>query len=40
LGGRPTFYPACCRNLIAPIVAHGLTDTLDLPIIQSGHYPA
>jgi uncharacterized protein len=32
-------YIACCRNLIAPIVAHGVTDTLDFLIIFSGHYP-
>lgn len=32
-------YLACGRNLIAPIVAHGLTDTLDSLIIFSGHYP-
>jgi uncharacterized protein len=27
------------RNLLAPIVAHGITDTLDALIIFSGHYP-
>jgi uncharacterized protein len=32
-------YIACCRNLIAPIVAHGVSDTLDFLIIFSGHYP-
>ena len=32
-------YIACGRNLIAPIVAHGVTDTLDSLIIFSGHYP-
>ncbi len=33
-------YIGCGRNLIAPIVAHGVTDTLDCLIIFSGHYPA
>jgi hypothetical protein len=32
-------YTACGRNLIAPIVAHGITDTIDALIIFSGHYP-
>jgi uncharacterized protein len=32
-------YIACGRNLIAPILAHGITDTLDSLIIFSGHYP-
>jgi uncharacterized protein len=32
-------YIACGRNLIAPIVAHGITDTLDSLLIFSGHYP-
>ena len=32
-------YTACGRNLIAPIVAHGVTDTLDSLIIFTGHYP-
>jgi membrane protease YdiL (CAAX protease family) len=32
-------YLACGRNLIVPIVAHGMTDTLDMLIIYSGHYP-
>jgi uncharacterized protein len=32
-------YLACGGNLIAPIVAHGVTDTLDSLIIFSGHYP-
>jgi membrane protease YdiL (CAAX protease family) len=36
LGG---LYLATGRNLIAPIVAHGVTDTLDFLIIYSGHYP-
>ena len=35
----------CClyfaggRNLWLPIVAHGITDTLDLVLLFSGHYP-
>jgi membrane protease YdiL (CAAX protease family) len=32
-------YIACGRNLIAPIVAHGVTDTIDSLTIFSGHYP-
>jgi membrane protease YdiL (CAAX protease family) len=32
-------YIACGRNLIAPIVAHGVTDTVDSLIIFSGHDP-
>jgi len=32
-------YLACGRQLLAPIVAHGITDTLDFLIIFSGHYP-
>jgi CAAX protease family protein len=32
-------YTACGRNLIAPIVAHGVTDTVDSLIIFSGNYP-
>jgi uncharacterized protein len=32
-------YIAYGRNLIAPIVAHGVTDTIDSLIIFSGHYP-
>jgi len=32
-------YMACGRNLIAPIVAHGVTDTVDSLIIFSGRYP-
>ena len=32
-------YLACGRNLMAPIIAHGITDTLDSLIIFSGHYP-
>ncbi len=32
-------YIGCGRNLFAPIVAHGVTDTIDSLIIFSGHYP-
>jgi uncharacterized protein len=32
-------YIGCGRNLIAPIVAHGVTDTIDSLLIFSGHYP-
>jgi membrane protease YdiL (CAAX protease family) len=32
-------YIACGRNLFAPIVAHGVTDTIDSLIIYFGHYP-
>jgi membrane protease YdiL (CAAX protease family) len=32
-------YVATGRNLIAPIAAHGMTDTLDALLIFSGHYP-
>ena len=32
-------YLASGRNLIVPIVAHGMTDTLDALLIFSGHYP-
>jgi hypothetical protein len=32
-------YMACGRNLIAPIMAHGVTDTVDSLIIFSGNYP-
>ena len=32
-------YIACGRNLFAPIVAHGVTDTIDSVIIFLGHYP-
>jgi uncharacterized protein len=27
------------RNLLAPIAAHGITDTIDALVIFSGHYP-
>ena len=32
-------YLACGRNLAVPIVAHGITDTIDVVLIFSGHYP-
>jgi len=32
-------YLASGRNLMVPIVAHGITDTVDFLIIYSGHYP-
>jgi uncharacterized protein len=32
-------YLVCGRNLIVPIIAHGITDTVDFLIIFSGHYP-
>ena len=32
-------YVACGRNLLAPIIAHGITDTIDSLIIFAGHYP-
>lgn len=32
-------YLACGRNLIAPIIAHGVTDTVDSIIVYFGHYP-
>jgi membrane protease YdiL (CAAX protease family) len=32
-------YLACGRTLIVPIVAHGITDSLDSLILFSGHYP-
>ena len=32
-------YLASGRNLIAPIVAHGVMDTINYLIIYSGHYP-
>jgi uncharacterized protein len=36
LGG---LYLASGRNLMLPIIAHGITDTVDFLIIYSGHYP-
>jgi membrane protease YdiL (CAAX protease family) len=32
-------YLASGRNLLAPIVAHGMTDSVDFLPIYSGHYP-
>jgi uncharacterized protein len=32
-------YLACRRNLAAPIIAHALTDTIDLVLIYLGRYP-
>jgi hypothetical protein len=32
-------YLFCGRNLLAPIVAHGMTDSIDSLLIYSGHYP-
>jgi membrane protease YdiL (CAAX protease family) len=32
-------YLACDRTLIVPIVAHGITDSLDSLLLFSGHYP-
>jgi hypothetical protein len=32
-------YLACRCNLWVPIIAHGMTDTLDSLLIFSGHYP-
>jgi uncharacterized protein len=32
-------YLATGRNLLAPIIAHGVTDTIDAVLIYSGHYP-
>jgi membrane protease YdiL (CAAX protease family) len=36
LGG---LYLATGRNLLAPIIAHGLTDTIDVSLIYAGLYP-
>ena len=36
LGG---LYLACGRNLNVPVIAHALTDTLDLVLIYLGKYP-
>ena len=33
-------YLACGRNVWLPIVAHGVTDSIDSVLIFSGHYPA
>ena len=32
-------YLACGRNLTAPIIAHGITDTVDLLLMYAGKYP-
>jgi membrane protease YdiL (CAAX protease family) len=32
-------YLATGRNLLAPIIAHGIQDTVDVLLIYSGHYP-
>jgi uncharacterized protein len=32
-------YLACGRNLVVPIVAHGVTDTIDVVLIFTGLYP-
>jgi len=32
-------YLATGRSLLAPIVAHGVTDTVDFTLIFTGHYP-
>ena len=32
-------YLACGRNLAVPIVAHGVTDTIDVVLIFTGLYP-
>ena len=34
-----TLYLAYGRNLWVPIIAHGITDTIDSLIVFSGHYP-
>jgi membrane protease YdiL (CAAX protease family) len=31
-------YLATNRNLLAPIIAHGIQDTVDVLLIYSGHY--
>jgi len=36
LGG---LYLASGRNLIAPVVAHGVTDTIDVSLMFAGVYP-
>lgn len=36
LGG---IYLACRRNLMVPVIAHGVTDTVDLLLIYFGKYP-
>jgi membrane protease YdiL (CAAX protease family) len=32
-------YLGCGRNLAVPIVAHGVTDTVDLLLLFMGRYP-
>jgi CAAX protease family protein len=32
-------YLACGRSLAVPIVAHGMTDTLDVLLMFAGFYP-
>jgi hypothetical protein len=32
-------YLACRRNLAAPVIAHGMTDTIDFGLIDLGKYP-
>lgn len=32
-------YLACGRNLMVPVIAHGVTDTVDLLLIYFGKYP-
>jgi membrane protease YdiL (CAAX protease family) len=34
-----TLYLACGRNLAAPIIAHGVTDTVDILLMYVGKYP-
>jgi membrane protease YdiL (CAAX protease family) len=34
-----SLYLACGRNLALPVIAHALTDTLDLVLIYLGKYP-
>ena len=33
-------YLASGRNLIVPIITHGITDTIDFSLIVAGLYPA
>jgi membrane protease YdiL (CAAX protease family) len=32
-------YLRCGRNLVAPVVAHGVQDTVDFVLIFAGRYP-
>jgi len=32
-------YLACGRNLAVPIIAHGITDTVDILLMYVGKYP-